>query len=359
MADRGAVRAGFDAHMIGERETGNETYALGLLDGFESIGAAIDTYAFRALPFTLHRQHRIFPHTSALRIPLSLPLVAARDALDVFHATYVLPPVMSCRTVVTVHDITFALYPEWFEPRVRAMLSFLVPRSLRSADRVITISQQSKRDIVERYGIPEEKIAVTHLAPRPAFAVPTEGMTRQPFFLAVGNLQPRKNLDVVVRALALLRHDFPEASLLIVGSPGPRSDELRTLVRTLGLDDVVGFAGYLSDEELRERYGQCIAHVHPALYEGFGLTPLEAMAQGAPVIAAGDSSIPEVVGDAALLAPPGDSEAWAAIMRRVLSDGALREDLSRRGKARAAGFTWERAARETLAVYREVCEEGS
>lgn len=343
--------------MVGERETGNETYALGLLAGFEAIGVPIDTYAFRALPFGLHREHQVFPHTSALRVPLSLPLAAVRDRLDVFHATYVLPPVMPCPTVVTVHDISFALFPEWFDPRVRAMLSFLAPRSLRSADRVITISHHSKRDIIEHYGIDPAKIAVTHLAPRPAFTAPMEGVTRQPFFLAVGNVQPRKNLAVVVQALALIRHEFPEASLVIAGKPELGADELRRLVHALGLDDAVRFTGYVSDEELRDLYGQCLAHVHPALYEGFGLTLLEAMAQGAPVIAANDSSIPEVVGAAALLASPDEPEEWAAMMRRVLSDSVLREDLARRGRARAATFTWEGTARETLDVYRQACEE--
>lgn len=351
------MRAGFDAHMIGERETGNETYALGLLAGFESIGVPIDTYAFRGLPFNLHREHRIYPHTSSLRVPLSLPLAAVRDHLDLFHATYVLPPVMPCLTVVTVHDITFALFPEWFHPRVRAMLSLLVPRSLRSADRVITISHHSKRDIIERYGVDPAKIAVTYLAPRPAFATTGEVMRREPFFLAVGNVQPRKNLGIVVRALALVREEFPEASLLIAGTPGPAARELRRLIHTLSLDNSVCFTGYLSDDELRQLYARCIAHVHPALYEGFGLTLLEAMTQGAPVIASNDSSIPEVVSDAALLASATEPEDWAEMMRMVLVDSSLSEDLARRGRAQAATFTWERTARETVAVYRQVCEK--
>ncbi len=352
------MRTGFDAHMVGERETGNETYALGLLAGFQSIGIPIDTYAFRHLPFHLHRQHRIRPHTSAIRIPLSLPLAAARDGLDLFHSTYVLPPIMPCRTVVTVHDITFALHPEWFAPTVRAMLSTLVPRAIRAADRVITISGHTKRDIVARYGIPPERIAVTHLAPRPSFALSEAGSdARQPFFLAVGNVQPRKNLGVIVHALAGVRRQYPEARLVIAGKAGPEAVPLRRLIHSLNLEDTVQFTGYISDEELRRLYAHCLAHLHPALYEGFGLTTVEAMVQGAPVIASDRSSIPEVVGDAALLAPPDMPEAWEQAMLAILSSPGLRDDLARRGKARAAGFTWERCARETLEVYGDALRE--
>jgi glycosyltransferase involved in cell wall biosynthesis len=346
------VRVGFDAHMVGGRETGNETYARGLLTGLEAIEFPVDVYSFEPIASALHRRHRIWPHASIVRIPFSTPLLCRRDRLTVYHATYVLPPLLGCASVVTVHDITFALHPEWFPPQVQRMLAVLVPRSIRQAQRVITISEHAKADIVARYNVPLDRVVVTYLAPRPEFAVPLQrGDDADPFFLYSGNIQPRKNLGTVLRALALARQRGIEARLVVAGRAGYGFDEIAQLTHDLGLDHFVEFRGYVSDEELRALYASCVALVHPALYEGFGLTPLEAMVQGAPVLVADTSALPEVVGDAALLLPPVAPEAWADAMERILSDHALRKDLSERGRIQAGHFSWERCARQTVDVY--------
>jgi glycosyltransferase involved in cell wall biosynthesis len=344
--------------MVGLHETGNETYARGLLSGFESIRFPLDVYAFELMPSETHRNHRIWPHASIVRIPLSTPLLRFRDRLTVYHATYVLPPVLGCASVVTVHDITFALHPEWFPPPVQRTLAALVPRAIRQASRVITISEHSKADIVERYHVSPDKVIVTYLAPRPEFTRPLERAEEaDPFFLYVGNVQPRKNLATVLQGFALARHHGVGARLIIAGTPGIGFGDIVRLTHDLGLDGVVEFRGYVSDAGLRALYASCTALVHPALYEGFGLTPLEAMTQGVPVLVADTSSIPEVVGNAALRLPVLEPEAWADAMRRVSQDRTLRDDLADRGRARAQRFSWEQCARQTVEVYTAVDAE--
>ena len=140
----------------------------------------------------------------------------------------------------------------------------------------------------------------------------------------------------------------------MAGKPGLNYASIVRLAGRLGLEDLVRFTGYVTDADLRHLYAACTALLHPALYEGFGITPLEAMVQGAPVVAARTSSIPEVVGDAALLLDPYDVEGWSAAMERILCDADLRRDLQARGAERVARFSWERCARETLAIYRSV-----
>lgn len=346
------MRVGFDAHHVGEQQTGNETYAIGLLHGFEKLGFAVDAYAFRPLPIRFHRMHRLWPHQSLVRIPFTTPLLAGRDRLDLYHATYTLPPLLPCASVVTVHDITFDLHPEWFPARLQRTLHALVPLAMRHASRVITISENTKRDIVERYRIAPEKIAVTYLAPRPHLLTPVSVPPAEPFFLFVGNVEPRKNVETVLKALGLLRDRGIEVPLVIVGKLGLRHANVQRLVHRLHLAHLVRFTGYVSDSELRELYATCVSLVHPALYEGFGITPLEVMAHGAPAIVSNSSSLPEVAGDAALLVAPLDVEAWADSMETVVKQPQRRQELVCRGRARAALFSWEQCARDTVEVYR-------
>ena len=349
------MRVGFDAHMVGQRETGNETYALGILTGLGEIGFAVDVYALERLNHTIHRVHRIWPRSSLLRIPLSTPVLAARDKLSLYHASYVLPPVLPCKGLVTVHDISFALHPEWFPSKVRRILDALVPLSLRKAARVIAISEFTKREIVKRYRIDPDHISVTHLAPRPAFGLSRPRQASdEPFFLFVGNLEPRKNLETVIRATRINLDRGIDLPLVVAGKPGFQHERVLSLVRELQLDRQVRFKGYVSDLELQTLYSSCLALVHPSLYEGFGLTPLEAMTQGAPTIVANASSLPEVVDDVALLVSPTDVSAWADAMAKLAGDRGMQNDLSVRGLARAGKFSWRRCAQETLAVYHAV-----
>jgi glycosyltransferase involved in cell wall biosynthesis len=350
------LRVGFDAHMVGQRETGNETYAVGLLQGFQRIGFSVDTYALHELDLPGHRNHRIWPGISLIRLPVASPIVTFRDDLTVFHATYVLPPVLPCAGVVTVHDVTYEMHPEWFPERIRYMLSMLVPLTLRRADHIITISECTKRDIVEYYDVEPERISVTYLAPRPAFSEVRQPLaeSREPFFLFVGNVEPRKNIEVVLRALRILHDRRVPARLTVAGKFGYHDARVRGMVQALRLRGWVRFTGYVSDTDLRALYARCLALVHPALYEGFGLTPLEAMTQGVPVISSGTSSLPEVVGDASPLLDPTHAEAWADTMERMMTDAEWREALTKKGLERSKFFSWERCARQTVEVYQTV-----
>lgn len=348
-------RVGFDAHMIGRNETGNETYALGLLAGLHQVGYPVDVYATTSLAPSVHRQHRIFPHPGAVRVPLVAPLLALRDRLNLYHGTYVLPPILLCPSVVTVHDVTFQLHPEWFTHGVRQLLRRLVPRAMRQASHIITISECTKRDLVEHFGVDADKITVTALAPRPAFARATSSRCeRGPSLLMVGNIQPRKNVDTVLRALALLRDRGRAVPLVIAGQPGLQAGRVMAKVSQLGLDHLVRFTGYIADRDLAALYAQSTVLVHPALYEGFGLTVLEAMAQGLPVIASSAASIPEVAGDAAILLDPLEPEAWADAIDHLLHDTARREMLRSLGLDRATRFSWATCADQTIQVYRQV-----
>jgi glycosyltransferase involved in cell wall biosynthesis len=346
------VKVGFDAHMVGQRETGNETYALGLLRGLEEIGFAVDAYSLSPLQTLSHRRHKIWPRNSLTRIPVSTPILAVRDHLDLYHATYVLPPVLPCPAVVTVHDISFSLHPEWFPGRVSRMLNILVPRAMRQASRIITLSESGKRDIVERYNTNPEKVDVTYLAPRPAFSTLMRAKgADDPFLLFVGNVQPRKNIETIIQAVNLLAKDGRALPLIVAGRLSNESAHVVRLVRQLGLERLIRFLDYVPDQHLLELYASATALVHPAFYEGFGLTLVEAMVQGTPVLAANTSAIPEVVGEAGLLIDPSDPVAWADAIARVAGDRPLRDRLSAQSVNRSRSFSWARCAQDTVGSY--------
>jgi glycosyltransferase involved in cell wall biosynthesis len=230
--------------------------------------------------------------------------------------------------------------------------------------RVIAISKATRRDLIARYHIPARKIRIVYhgrdlsYAPVEDQAGIEETASRydvsRPYCLHVGTLQPRKNLGVLVEAWDQLRNrvDNPP-QLLLAGKRGWLYDSLFRAVESRGLGDLVKFADYVEQPDLPALYSGALALTFPSLYEGFGLPPLEAMSCGTRVIASTASSVPEVVGDAGLLLDPHDASAWAAAVERVMNDPTLREELSRKGLERAAQFTWERCARETLGVLRK------
>jgi len=331
------------------------------------------------------------------RIAVDVPVAAGRDDLDVYHGVWALPPFTPCRTVVTIHDLTFLVNPDWFTRRGAAILRYSVGWAVKRAAHVIAVSERTKQDIVEWYGIPESRITVTLEAPRVSLmaqldnfrrgywtstpaapwpltlgsaedsawgggagadrdgaAVPSEsGSGQGGYFLHVGNISRRKNVGTLVATLAMLRERGLGIPLVIAGQAGDAYGEVRALVGRLRLDDLVRFVGYVSDEQVAELYRNCIAVVHPALYEGFGLTALEGMAFGRPVLVADAGALPEVVGDAGLILPPLEPEAWADAMEGV-TNWARNQSLAHRGLQRASAFSWERCAWKTVSVYRRV-----
>ncbi len=302
------------------------------------------------------------PASPWLRFPLSLPLALRGSRYDLLHVQYFLPPVSPPRSVVTIHDISFVLHPELFTLLERLVFSRLIPASARRAGAVITDSEHSRRDMIERWGLSPSKVSVIPLAPAPMFA-PVDrgralGLVRdryglpERFLLNTGRMQPRKNLGRLIRAYGRARKEAGVTiPLVIAGSRKYNYEEVETAVSSADLGNNVILPGPVPDEDLPALYSAAEVFVFPSLYEGFGLPPLEAMACGTPVVASHAASLAEVLGDAALLFDPQDEEAMAEAIVRAMTDPNLRESLRARGLERASRFTWERTARETLNVY--------
>ena len=280
-----------------------------------------------------------------------------------YHATEHLLPRLARPTVLTVHDLIFAAFPQHHTWTNRAFLRMAMPLFVRAADAIIAVSRQTRQDLIDRYGTPAAKIRVIYEGIDDRFAPigpPQVERIRQkyspdrPYLLMVGTLEPRKNHATAMRALARLKQAGHPQRLLICGGEGWLFEPVRALVDTLDLAGDVTFAGRAPDEDLPALYAGADALLLPSLYEGFGFPVLEAMACGAPVVCANSSSLPEVAGDAALLVSPTDYEALAAALERILTEPGLADDLRRRGAAQAARFRWERCAAETVGVYREV-----
>jgi glycosyltransferase involved in cell wall biosynthesis len=278
---------------------------------------------------------------------------------------FVGPLVSTCPFVVTVHDLSFLFYPHSFRPLRRSYLRVFARMSVRRARRVIAVSESTKRDLVEIYGISPAKIDVVHngvdasFQPLPADQVAEFCRQRglpDRFVLFVGTLEPRKNVSRLIEAYAKLPKERPP--LVLVGGKGWFYDEIFGRVEVLGLTDKVHFAGFVPAEDLPLWYNAADLFVYPSIYEGFGLPPLEAMACGTAVITSTASSLPEVVGKAGKLVDPTDTDALATAMEQVLVDRDLQEQMQATGLVQARGFSWENAARETVHCYRRALTPG-
>ena len=302
-----------------------------------------------------------------LRVLLAHLAHVSQEALfpgmELFHATdNLLPRLNHMRSVFTLHDLAFARYPETQTTLNRLFLRSMTPRFLRAADRVIAISEATKSEAVRLFGIRAERIRVVPLGVSAAFTPATAdaadavcrkyGLPRT-FVLSVGTLEPRKNHVTLLSAYKALRNRNVDVGLVIAGKRGWRCDAFFERVRALGLEGKVTLTGFVPDADLPALYSAGAVFAFPSLHEGFGLPPLEAMACGTPVVAADAASLPEVIGNAGLLVDPRDDVALARAIERALTDVNLRASLRARGLERAALFTWERTARETLQVYEE------
>jgi glycosyltransferase involved in cell wall biosynthesis len=291
-----------------------------------------------------------------------LPIHARRARIDLLHGPVNVAPLLAgCPTVVTVHDLAFLRVPAGLTSRRRHYLTAVTRVSVQRARRVIAVSASTKRDVVELIGVPPERVTVIPLAAderfRPLDAgdlarFRAEHGLRRPFVLYVGTLEPRKNVPALLRAFATIASEVPH-ELILVGAEGWLTGEIHATLATLRLGDRVRLTGYGDPATLPGWYGAADLFVYPSRFEGFGLPPLEAMACGTPVIVSNAASLPEVGGDAVLTVDPDDIDGLAAAMHRMLTDPALAAGLRARGLARAATFSWERTARETVRVYRE------
>jgi glycosyltransferase involved in cell wall biosynthesis len=305
-----------------------------------------------------------------------LPFWARKDRLDVFHSPCLSAPLrVGCPLVVTVHDMIWhpshhAADPAPRSSRQRWLHLYyrqVTGRAVRNASAVVTVSESSKREIVNGLGIPSDKVFVTYEAARPTFQqVDAPGKTEtvrrkydlpEEFILAIGAADPRKNTATLVDAYRLLPRTLRERyPLVIMWTHMALAEGLKRRTETYGLKGQVRFRQLnASNLEMTLLYNAAALFVFPSRYEGFGLPPLEAMACGLPVVAADNSSIPEVLGDAACYVESDDPAAIAAGIAHVLTDDQVREALREKGLRRARLFSWEACARETLKVYRQAC----
>ena len=289
---------------------------------------------------------------------------------DVYHGTAVfLPHVkLGYRTVVTIHDLVSFLFPETVPRKYSLYMRLMTRLAARSADRIIAVSDATKADLVRTLRVAPAKVVVIHEAVGPEFAQPRplesiEAVIRRyrlarPYCLFVGNLEPRKNLPRLIEAFAEVRRRLGRrersVQLVLAGTRAWLHTGVLQAVEQHGLGDAVVFTDYVPSADLPALYAGATCFVFPSLYEGFGLPVLEAMAAGAPVVAARAGSIPEIADDAALLVDARVPGELATAIEAVLTDAALRERLVARGRARAAMFEWNTVAQETLAVYEAV-----
>ncbi len=295
---------------------------------------------------------------------MTLPRLLARHGVDVLHSTHHDLPLRvpsRVRRVVTIHDVTFMILPRRYPPLRRLYMRLITSAAVRLADAIIVPSRTVLDDVVARLGVPETRVSVVPEAASSRFRpVPEdevarvlrrEGLAAHPYVLSVGSLEPGKNRARLIAAMAVLRDRGYPHRLVVVGQRAWRYESDLRLIRRLNLEDRVRLLDYVPGEDLPALYAGAAVAAQPSLYEGFGLPVLEAMACGTPVVTSNVSATAEVAGDAALLVDPRDTEAIRDAIERVIAGPDLAADLRARGLDRAAGFSWERAARETVEVY--------
>jgi glycosyltransferase involved in cell wall biosynthesis len=285
------------------------------------------------------------------------------DNLDVFWSAMYIPRLAlssHVATVLTVHDLEWRLYPQTMSRKTYYAHRLLVWPSVRQADRIVAVSEATALDLQHVSNVPGSKIEVIHHGVDPAYKPQDAGRAAEyvagkygvsnDYALAVGTVQPRKNLATLVEAWKIVRERVKDQfQLVVAGARGWKNSQLDETIRRLGLTgDEVRFLGVVPEEDLPVLYSGSSVFVFPSLYEGFGLPLVEAMACGVPVIASNTSSVPEVVGDAALLVSPTEPATFAEAILRVRSDDNLRKALIEKGLTQAAGFSWGRAAAQLL-----------
>ena len=370
------ARVLIDGHMLGTGETGNETYVRGLLTGLEQMGRSeLVAVTGPDVDVGAHQPVVLSSRSDVVRLTVGLAAAARDHDASVIHTTYAAPFTTTTASVVTVHDVSFRRHPEWFTLRDRAVLNVGVRASVRRAARVFVPSGHARDELCSLLGVAPERVLVTPEGVDLRF-VPTDadGQSshrtetffrrlgiRRPYVLALGNLQPRKNLPGLVEAWALLAADeaYAEHRLVIAGGFRGRRDDAPARAISAGIGDRVLFPGFVGHADLPALYANASLFVFPSLYEGFGLPVLEAMACGTPVACSRTTSLPEVAGGAAALFDPEDPRDIAAVLGALLADPELRADLRRRGLRRAASATWRRCAELTAAAYDAAADEAT
>jgi glycosyltransferase involved in cell wall biosynthesis len=386
MKGQDVIHVGLNAHLlsqqVGYRRGGIHNYIEQLIQHLPAVDPSLKVSVFTGRAHKGRHDAQDVPGWRISRWPTERPWVRVaweqlvqpwavyRAGVHLLHAlAFVSPLVSVVPAVITVHDLSFLRFPERFRPANRLYLSTMTRLSCRRARRVIAVSQATADEIVRLLGVTARRVdvvpnGVDHARFRPLPPDQVTAFRRQKrlpdhFVLYLGTLEPRKNLVTLIEAFARTRAVRPGATLVLAGGKGWYYQEIFKRVEELDLTDAVHFPGFVPDAELPLWYNAATAFVYPALYEGFGLPLLEAVACGTPVIGSAASCIPEVVGDAGLLVPPDDVVGLAGSVERLLADADARIELGRRGRTRAAAYTWEASARATVASYQRALDTGS
>jgi len=365
------MRIGIDAHGVGGHSLGlgNETYFRNLISSLLAIDQRNEYHIFINHPEAMEevvRNHpnarlvSLFPHSQWIQRPLSIPIYANQHKLDIVHVAFIRPGFTRCKTVITVHDVSYELRPRDYRWLDRWRMKLLVPGSCRRADLIFTVSEHARREINEWYGIPLQKIIVTHNAadhvkqgenganglPPWREPLPT------PYILFLGLIQPRKNLVRLVEAFDCFksRHGLPH-HLVIAGKWGWGNDDLTRTLEGLRYRDCIHFTGYVPLTELDKVMRDAALFVFPSVYESFAIPPLEAQRLAVPALVANNTCFPEIYGDSVIYCDPFSVDSIADGIARGLQDSVLRIELVLRGHQKVREYSWAKSARIALEAY--------
>ena len=361
-------RIGIDAHMLGDNSGGNERYYENVLKNMD-VPEKCGIFIFMKPGIDasgLEKKYKIIrfkSHNSFARNFIELPILAKKLKLDILHTQYFVPFLCPCDTFCTIHDICFEHFDDIFTKGEYIRQKLLIPYAARHSKKIFTVSEYSKKDIIEHYRIPEKNIVVTYNGVGKEFRILSEselnivglkekfGIRSDGYVLSVCNLQPRKNLIRLIKAFIRLKKEYGgDEQLVIVGKKAWMYNEIISEAMQSSKDIV--FTDYVSNEDLIRLYNGASCFVYPSFFEGFGIPPLEAMACGTPVAVSNNTSLPEVVGTAGIYFNPFSVEEIMAAIKRLLDDEELRQCLIQRGLERSKEFSWKEAAGKVVGEYK-------
>lgn len=357
--------------MAGRQAAGPETYEINLVRSIAAMDRKNEFHVFclsreAAESFALRQDnvhyHVLWPNVRWASIPVSLPIELFAQRVDIFHATFIPPPVSSMGYLLTLHDLTTFQNPEFYHPLIRWRLNRAISRGLKKARRILCVSACVRDTVSETFGISSDRLAVVHHGVSNDFRpVPLElaqqlllreyGMSRR-YLLFVGQMKARKNIIRILEAFSQFRNETrSDVSLVLAGRRGHTAEGIDESVTRLHLEKDVIELGHVKAEHLPALYSAAEMLIFPSLFEGFGFPVIEAMACNTPVITSNVSALPEVAGDAAILVDPLSVDDIAGAIYGLYTDAQLRQTLRKKGLARAKHFSWARTARETLDAY--------
>jgi glycosyltransferase involved in cell wall biosynthesis len=366
------MRIGIDTHAAEQDGSGNCRYIRNLVQQLVRTDTQ-NSYVFfvtdanhsfyARLPETGNFQiHPISGKPAWFRVFFSLPFAAHRQEVDLLHVQYFAPVFYHCKLVVTIHDLIPFIHPEHFSFYERMLFRFLLPRSIRRASRILTVSETSKKDLVRLFNTPEEKIAVTYDGVDPIFTDPAPGQSDhetlgrygvdKAFFLCVGRIDSRKNLPQLIEAFDHLKTELRiPHQLVIIGKHYFEKDNLGLKIQSLASNQDILLTGYVPDKDLSAFYRSATALIVLSEYEGFGLPALEAMSCGTPVVASDIPVFHEILNETCLFVNQKKKEDVVEAIRKLLTNSGLSESLKQKGLERATMFRWEATAKSTVEAY--------